>query len=420
MNQKLMVRTAILLFVVAGLFFAYQFYLSHKDDWGAFKPAETNGDIAMIEILPSGSRAAVLTPDGRILHDESYVSGASDREIVWSPDGNSIFFVSDREQDALRSTKAVHIFRWNPSQEKAEARTVGARSRSNPSFAIGDPNETKDACLMVSGGEVLELDPHSQKTSTLLPPRGNEIATGKGEGEGAESKFSAAYSQIGSSFRVARWCQGKKWIAAIMRRDEGEVLVAQSMEPIDGKPAAPIPLAAGAHIEIAVNPKDGSLLYSVRDFQWPGPPPAEFRKNGKVSRPYAHYVATWDFDVKKPFSIIVATPDEKVCFGSIAPSPDGSSILLTVGKYDGDGSMTSNGLVSMPIKPNGGEEGKRLAEGEIFEPAWHPEGTQIVFARRTPDGKRSIIRILKDGTGEKELTTGKGSFSSPQFSPQSK
>ena len=419
-NQKLMVRTAILLFVVAALFFAYQFYLSHKDDWGAFKPAETNGYVSMLDIGKDGSRIALLTPEGKILRDASYAPGSSDREVVWAPDGNSVYFVSDREQDTNSATRAVHIFRWNPTQEKAEARTVGSRSRANPSFVADAGDGASDSLLMVSGGEVLELDPHSQKTTTLLPPRGRETTTSKEEGQGSESKFSAAYSQIGSSFRVARWCKGKQWIAAVMRREEGEILIAQNLEPVDGKITPPVPLAAGAHIDIAVDAKGGNIVYSVRDFQWAGEAPEQFRKNGKTTRPFAHYIGMWNFDLKKQPDYILVSPSEKDCFGPIAPSPDGQTILATAGTYDGDGSMTSKVLISMPLKVQAGAEAKPIANGEIFDPSWHPQGTQILFARRGADGRRSIIRILKDGSGETELATGKGSFGSPLFSPQTK
>lgn len=407
-----MLRSAILGFVIAGLFVAYQFYVRNKDDWNDLVKVDTNGWIAMLEYAPNGTQVALLKPDGTLVHDKGYTEGAADREITWSPDGNFVFFVSDRVIETERQNRTVNVYRWSPAHEKAEPRTVGGRSRGNPTFP---DDKTAKKPLIVSAGEVLELDPHDQKTTTLLPPRGREISKGREEegAKGAENPFSAAYGQLGTSFRIAKWAKNKTWIAAVMRRDQGEILVCQSLDSKEDSP--PLPLIAGAHIDIEINPVSGDLIYAVRDFQWVGEVPAQFKKGNKVSRPYAHCLGSFSFDKGKPPTIIAA--EDSICFSGLAPSPDGKSVLFTAGTYDGDGSMTPKSLVMLSLEDRKGNMPTRLAAGEIYDPSWHPNGTQILFTRKLPDGNKAIFRLLKDGGGEKQLTPA-GSFGLAKFSPQ--
>ena len=64
------------------------------------------------------------------------------------------------------------------------------------------------------------------------------------------------------------------------------------------------------------------------------------------------------------------------------------------------------------------EEGKSIGEGDIYAPSWNPDSHYLAFALDTKSGERAICTIAKDGTGFKNITQGKGKFSSPQFSPQ--
>ncbi len=421
MNKKMMVRTAILVGLMGILIGAVYFYNKNKDDWDDLAKADTNGWLTAIESGADGDQVVFVKPDGTIVHDKSYVAGSYDRELTWSPDGNKAFFISDRLKDAKSGTRSVHVFRWNASNEESQARTSVGRSRSNPTFPVGE-GAASDTVLLVSGGEVLELDPKTKTTSVVLPPRTSEGGKVAGEGEGKQGAFASAYGDIGTSFRLARWCKGKQWIAAIMHREEGDILVCQSMTQHDGKYDPPIPLVAGEHIDLTVSPATGAIFFAVRDFQWPTKePPKEWVKEGKVTRPFAHIIGSFDMDPKSQSKVVLVAPSEKICFGSPAVSPDGKQIIAVVGDYSGDGGISPNGLLIMPSEPVRGIEPKGLVRGLISDPSWNPNGHQILFLKRDQDNVRSIFRVTPDSSSPPEpLTKGKLNYSTPLFSPQTK
>ena len=416
-----MIRTLILLGMAGALVAAFYFYNGNKDDWEGIVKAETNGTIAAIESGPDGDQVVFVKPDGTVTHDKAFVKGSYDRELAWSPDGNNAFFISDRVKDEKSGTRSVHVFRWNASKEESQVRTVGNRSRGNPTFPVG-PAAASDTCLIVSAGEVLELDPKTKKTTQVLPPRNPEGGKLAGEGEGKESAFTSAYGEMGTSFRLARWAKGKQWIAAIMHREEGEILVCQNMQLHDGKYDQPIPLAAGQHIDLAVSPDSNAIYFAVRDFQWPSKnPPPDAIKNGVVTRPFVNYIAAFDLDSKAQQRIVVVAPDATVCFGSPAVSPDGKQLAAVAGKYPGDGGIEPMSLIVMPTTMSKGNPPKGYARGYVSDPSWSPNGKQLLFLMRDADNVRTIYRMATDGaTPPEAITKGKFNYSSPLFSPQTK
>ena len=420
--QKLVLRTLMLVIVLGALFMGFQYYEGTKNDLGGMAKTDTVGQIAAINYLDEGAQAVIFKPDGTVVKDSGYKPLSTDRDLTWRPDGNFLFFVSDRIE------KTVQVFRWSPAQSSAEARTFGTRGRSNPSFPAEDLPDANDTALITSGGFVLEYNPKDRSTRQILPPLGREIVQGGSDEEkGSDSQFSGTYGKIGTSFKLAKWCKAKKWIAGIMKRDSGEVLVLQDMTPVvskgaDGKDAesykSPMVVAAGEHIEMAINPKDGTVVYAIQGFAFPDPEkvPAQFIKGNKILLPFHHGIFTVDPD-KGQAPPIVFHKDDKVSFGGIAISPDGSSLVTTVGPFS-DSSHHPQGLVTMPVQPNGASAGAPLLKGEIYEPSWSPGGDKITFARRDPDGKRSIFTINKDGSNERKVSDGKGNYGTPKFSPQ--
>lgn len=413
--QKLWTRTLIAVLLIGGLFLGIRWYLSNQTDLKGVIPADTTGQIAAIEMTKDGQQAVVFLPNGEVLRSPEYREGATDRDLAWQPNGNRLFFVSDRGTDGFQ------VYRWRPvAGGEVEVRSVGSRGKSNPAFPAEALPDANTELLMTSGGFVLSLEPSKPSSQQMLPPVSNELATAAGEeeGSGAASQFTALYGQLGDSFRLARWVAGKQAIAAVMRRDMGEILIVQRM-PQPGKPLErPELLAAGERIELSVNPKNGGLVYAVQNFQWPGQPPAQFVKNGKVTRPFSHFVGIWTFDQPEQTPIIASNEDE-VAFGSPAVSPDGSRLLLVVGNYDG-ASVSPRELITLPAQSNGAQGAARLFQGAIYDPAWSPTGDKIAYVKRDTEGKRNIYVANADGSAEKNLSQGKGDFSSPKFSPQLK
>jgi Tol biopolymer transport system component len=415
-TQRLLIRTIFLLIAVGVLFTTYRFFENQKNDFN-FGSSSASGVLAATRTSGQGSEAVLIEQDGSIKGTDSYKSGVTDRDLVWRPDGRFLFFMSDRSGGTYR------VFRWNPDQTDAEIRTVGARGRSSPTFPNDDPTDADNHMLIISGGSVESLDPKTEQSPQHLPPSTSTITEGSADDEqgGSEALFEALYGKLGTSFSYARWCKGDRYIAAIMDRDGGQVLVLQDMTPKDGKLPKIIPVVAGDHVQFDISPKDGSVVFIVQGFQWPdldNIPPA-FVKGNHITTPFRNLIGFFDPD-QKGVQPIAASVDDKVCFGSPAVSPDGSMVVATSGTYDqSSASLTPKFLISFPVQRAAGQAATRILPGEVYEPSWSPDGKLIAFAMRA-NGKRDIYTVHPDGSSQINLTGGKGEFGNPKFNPQLK
>lgn len=417
-NQKLAIRTLVAVLLLGAGLFGARWYHQNQNDIANLGSADTAGMVAAVEFMDNGSKVVALDAKGTKIEPKGYRAGATERDLAWQPDGNRLFFISDRD-----AKNGFQVYRWKPgADEEPSPRSIGTQGKSNPSFSVEDAPDQNETLLMTSRGVVLELDPKNQKMHQVLPPPTAEITQSgdQGEGEGGSTgQFAGLYGRLGESFRIARWCGGKTAVAAVMRRDRGELLIVQTLPKGTEKVSPPAVIAAGDHIDFDVNPKDGSVVYTVQNFQWPTAPPAEFVKNGKVSRPFAHYVGL--LKVGESSKMIVAVPDDRACFSSPTISPAGDRVLLVVGPYDPSSeSIQPQQLVTMPTQEGGGNAVARLVTSPVFEPSWSPKGDRLVYVKRTPGGKRGIYVCNADGSGEQALSGDSGNFGSPKFSPQTK
>lgn len=415
--QRLAIRTLLLVIVLGSLYLGYQKWHDVSQDITAVKPADTVGYLAAIQIQDNGQQAVAFGPDGKMVASKAWHPGVTDRDITWNPSGNRVFFVSDREENNF------HIFRWDPTDNSEPIRrTIGSRSRGEPQFDRENTEDSDKTALITSGGFVLEYQPKDMSTRQILPPLGKETTkSSDDEGGGSQGQFSGAYSEIGNSFKIARWCKGGNWIASVMRRDQGEVLVMQNLTPTkEGKLPRPIPITAGDTVNFDVNPKDGSIVYTVQNFQWPLPQmiPPQFQKGNKVTRPFANLMGHIDPD-KDPEAPIGASIDDSGAFGAPKISPDGTTVLCTVGPVDPNSGFNPKALVACPIQPQGLGSAARIAVGEIYEPCWNATGDLVAFAKRE-NGKRALYTMHKDGSSIINLTGNTGNFSFPVFSQQVK
>lgn len=416
--QKMLLRTLGLTIALGALFFAYSWTREQKGDFGGITAADTKGWVLAIKYQPDGQQAVAIKPDGTLVGNAGWKAGTVDRDAVWQPDGNRAFFVSDREAPGNpKGVKAFNIFRWNPvANGEPDQRTIGTRGRSDPAFPV-QPVEGPETALITSGGFVLEFDSKERSTRQVLPPVGNEISTSEGEGgQAATSQFSAFYGELGNSFRTARWLRGKDFIASVMRNDDGEVLVIQDMRPSpDGKFKRPAVPVAGDRIDIAVDPKTGNLVFAVMGFRFPPgqPIPPQYKKGNTITVPFKN--ALFRVDPDKGLEPPVAVSDTGA-FAHPVVSPDGSQIVMVMGIFE-DGGVTPKQLSIVPNQSGGAPAQATLVEGEVYEPVWTKDGSKILYAKRA-DGARSIFEIGKDGSGERNLTGGKGDFVNPAPSPQ--
>lgn len=419
-NQKLLTRSVVFLFALAACLGLYQWLKNRGADID-LGTADTKGWISAVEYVTGGTKAVVIKPDGTIVEAPGFKGSTYDRDLAWRPDGNRIFFSSDREDGAF------NIYRWNLATNVVERRTLGRIAKTDPSFATGGaPDETKP--LMIFSGMVWELDPAGAKASQVAPPKTTDkteaVAMDRDENSGESMGAFGAGAQYKA--RQARYFMGKSWVAVIRRTDVGEVLFAQKVGSSD--PKDQITIAAGDKIFMTVDPSSGRLFYSILNFQWPDQNhiPPQFIKNGVAKKPWLHMV--WYFDPngqQQGAGPITVSQDDKFCFTQPSVSPDGSKILLTVGHYNGGGDYDTRALFVMPAESNGAARaakiyppGKGFADFQIVNPNWSPDGHHIVFGVVSKSGDHDVCVIDSDGSNFKDLTKGRGKFGVPCYSPQ--
>ena len=412
-SRKLAVRTLVLVVVVGGMVYGLEWFLKVRSDLKGLQTSNSVGWISAIQFLPDGQQAILIAPDGKIQKDSGYKEHTTDRDIAWSPGGNFLYFISDRNEHNF------NLFRWAPgTPEPAEQRTTGTRARSNPKFS-SQPTDESDSiakALITCGGLVQQFDPTNQTTEQILPPTSKEIVQSQGQGEenpgGIENQFSGVYGNLGTSFREAQWCGNKRFIAGIMRRENGETLILQDMQAVDGKIPQPRPITSGEHIDFSVNPKDGNIVYTVQGFQWPEAVPTG--ADGKpVKKPFVNAIVVYDVIAGK--GQLVAQNAE-VAFGMPSIRPDGKCVIIVVGTMT-NGALVPRGMSTFPTFNDPAFKPIRIP-GDIHEPSWSPDGAHIVFALRGKNGKRSIYDVRTDDGTMRNVTGDVGDFAFPKFSPQ--
>lgn len=411
MQRKIAIRLIIGLIVLAVLFIGYRILEDVKTDPLKVETMDSVGWIAATEIEGDGSRAVVFDATGKKIVDKQWKSPTIEDSVSWMPDGNRLVFSSDR------SGRSQNLYYWVPTKEIIEKFKEQGRSMSAPWFAPNDT--TQESGLMLSGGNVWEFIPRNKIIRQVLPPL-MRTAGGGEEGGGATSSMDAIYKNFGSSFKDAVYVGGRTGILTVMRRDEGEISLMNFTEPDPtGKPRLPMPLSAGNRVEIASNNEDGTIIV-VHGFQWTDPDkvPEEFRKDGKVTRPYKNAVIhlVGASSTQPQAKMMVAVPDGAAEeFGYPAVSPDGKTLALVVSRSLADNKSEPLGLIVLPVEENAGGKARPIAQGDISQPKWSPDGKKLVFIRRE-NGKNMLYTVNADGSNESRVSD--GDFNNPVFSPQ--
>lgn len=418
--QKLLLRTFFLLLAVAGVFLGIQYVLQWREDPDT-GVIDSNGMVAALEILDDGQQVVLFDKDGKKVQSPDYKPGKTDRDIVWRPDGNRVFFSSDRTDGAY------HLFRWNPGSEKVDQKSTGTLSKFDPSFPVVDTADASaiklagDTAMITQGGFVLDFNIRKSTAQQLLPPPGGVTMGADEEGGGGSGQFDSVYKKYGTAFRTARWIKNQEYIAAIMKSDVGEVLIIQKMAAKDPSELVPRPVFGGDRIDMDVDPSTGNVVFTILNFQFPDPEniPAGNIKNGRAVKPFVHGIFVMDPTKTGNDSLapIAISQDDKMAFGPVSVSPDGSQIATTTGVFDGT-NFEPAGMAVMPLQPGGMQAGTPVVSGKIYEITWHPNGETLIFIKRV-GSERAIYKINKDGSTEVKVSDG-GNFMTPKFSPQSK
>ncbi len=106
-------------------------------------------------------------------------------------------------------------------------------------------------------------------------------------------------------------------------------------------------------------------------------------------------------------------------------SAGAESEIAFVTSRDGDYAiygMRADGSGEGRLSPEPESDDVRRTPAEAFfqiEPGWSPDGEQIVFASRR-DGRSHIYVMSADGSGTRQLTSGKHDDTAPDWSPDGK
>jgi hypothetical protein len=265
-------------------------------------------------------------------------------------------------------------------------------------------------------GTVQEFFPVNGKSSQILPPSKQRVEAE--EGGGAGNTFELLYNRFGKSFRVARWLKSKRFIAAVMRREErGETLIIQDFEPDkDGKIKPPMQIFTAERIEIDVDQTSQILVANILEVTPPEGPDGKPVKTGFI---HGIFMIDPSKSSQEAVAPILLSPDIKQCTTEIKCSPDGSTLMFVPATYSGDGNGTSLGLGSCPLKPQGASSGSALANGSITSPSFSPDGTKITYIKREGPN-RAVFIADSNGSNARNLTGTSGNYSRPLFSPQYK
>jgi Tol biopolymer transport system component len=93
-------------------------------------------------------------------------------------------------------------------------------------------------------------------------------------------------------------------------------------------------------------------------------------------------------------------------------SPRGNEIAAVLREKSGEEFVT-RGLIVIPATQGGVQQARFLTTGDVSEPSWSRDGEMLAFVKGG-----DIWTVRSDGSGEKNITGGKGRFRTPLFSPQ--
>ncbi len=412
MNQKLLLRFAIGLMLLAVVVAGFQWLRGIGYDPDVL-PGDSTGMIAALELTDDGARAVIIGPNKEVTVIKPGAT-SRDRPPVWRPDGQRLFFASDRQENVY------HVYRYRPGNEEAERRTVGRRSRSTPIWGFQDHPKANQTALMLSSGIVLEFDPKTGTTTQILPPPSGSAVVG--EEDGNVDQFTGIYRQLGTSFTKALWTNDRSIIVATMSREEGEVLVVQdlTMRETNGRKQLPppLPVMAGNRIEFDVT-VNGQVAVAVQGFKWldNSAIPEEFIEDNRAKVPWQNAVFSFDAtDANSQPSFFLTTMDASQDTRAVKISPNGQEVLIVAGLLKNE-QFTPSGLfkTEFPFRPDAPVA--PIYEGEVYEPSWSSDGNRVIYVRRE-GADRMIFGNNGTGTDEVALSPAGRNFASPSYSPQ--
>jgi dipeptidyl aminopeptidase/acylaminoacyl peptidase len=104
--------------------------------------------------------------------------------------------------------------------------------------------------------------------------------------------------------------------------------------------------------------------------------------------------------------------------GNVSVSPDGTTVLFTIGYTNIEENRTYTEIYTMPVEGGDWNQVTRTP-GNEFEVKWHPDGQRITFLAAY-DGEVQLYEILPNGTTLTKITHLKGGIEGYHYSPDLK
>jgi hypothetical protein len=408
MRARTFRRLLIMIIALIGLVYGFMWWINQGNDFQL--TSDTKGLIAAQKLTDSGSVAVTISTDGKVTEAKGYRNGAEDRDIAWDPEGNRVFFISDRKDDSF------HIFRWDAQRNSdPDQKSIDKAGRSNLAFDAQSTNAKELSALVTVRGTVQEFFPKSARSQQVMPPSSASRLIGDAE-EGSGSTMELIYKRYGTSFRIAKWMKERRFIAAVMRREEvGESLLIQDFAPDDkGEARQPQLLFSADKFFMTIDPSTGNLIVAVLNVY---PPKGDDGKTLKLG--FVHGIFIFDPTLPRQEALkpVALSATNEACFAQLAVSPDGAKLLFTSGPYTGDGNLKVQGLVTCPLQMGGGQSGTPIVSGSVADPTFNADGSMIAFVKREGN-RRPIFVAESNGSSPRSITGESGDFANPIFSPQ--
>lgn len=294
---------------------------------------------------------------------------ADDQIPAWSPDGKEIVSISDRNGQ----TYQVFISAWDgrythcvTSSEGIKDVPVWSRDGKEISF--------------VSGGKVYGV-----------------LRTG-----GPEEQYLPAVASAGEELRgrlmyeYGAWSPDGKSLLYVQETDQGrQAYVADRSAVESGEQFKPTGITAARNLTAAWAPSDNRVAA------------------GFIDRNSDNGIVVADVETVQAKDLF-AWKNSRLGPGKLVWSPDGKTIAFEMWTIEEGIPNRSVGIYT--VSASGGEP-RPVVKGDVREPSWSPDGRQIVYTAIGEKETRDIHRVNADGTGDVNLTNGRGDNYSPAWCP---
>lgn len=347
-------------------------------------------------VYAAGSRLWIAPSDGTGARPLTTGQGA-DSSPTFTADGRQIAFLSNR----AGGQNQVYLVDGDGKNLTQITRNSGAKTQ--PAFAPG----SNTLLGFVSGGTLAYTDVTKGDVTLLLPTHGQSAHPSTANPDAAPIQ-DAAVSVASFAWKPVK-DNADPGMAAVLESNGVQTLallpdlsspprLTQNDQP-DGPP-----LAAADSVSIGWAPDGSRLAVALLHVQ------------GLPAGQYASGLLQFDGqgNVQRPLMPLLR--DSAIGPQNPVFSPDGSLIAFELWRQPDLASRTRLGLFLISSTVSGAPH--LLAKGEASAAQFSPDGKQVFYLARRPDGGHDLWRVNLDGTGAKRVSDGQLDVTGYAISPQ--